>query len=336
VVTRSEPVVVVSGASAGVGRAVAALYARRGARLGLLARGKAGLEGARADAERLGAAALALPTDVADAAQVMAAAERVEAELGPIDVWVNNAMVSVFARAVDITPAEYRRVMEVNFLGYVHGTLAALERMLPRDRGAVVQVGSALAYRGIPGQSAYCASKHAIEGYVESLRAELLGEGSNVKVTMVQLPAVNTPQFGWVRTRLPRHPRPVPPIFQPEVAARAVAWAAEHGPRELDVGASTVLTRLGNRFAPGLLDRYLARSGIDSQQTDEPVDLDTWEDNLDSPVDDGEDRGTRGRFDDRAHERSAQLWAATHKPRLALGLAAAGLTAGLLSRRGRS
>jgi hypothetical protein len=197
-----------------------------------------------------------------------------------------------------------------------------------------MQVGSALAYRGIPLQAPYCASKHAIQGFVESLRTELLHAGSAVRVGMVQLPAVNTPQFGWVRTRLPRHPQPVPPIYQPEVAARAIVWAAEHGPRELDVGMPTLLTRLANKLAPGLLDRYLGRTGIDSQQTGEPVDLERWRDNVDAPVDDAEDRGTRGIFDDRAHERSPQLWATTHKLPLAGGVAAAAaLTAGLLNRR---
>jgi hypothetical protein len=223
--------------------------------------------------------------------------------------------------------------MEVNFLGVVHGTQAALRRMLPRDRGSVVQVGSALAYRGIPLQAPYCASKHAIQGFNESLRAELLHAGSGVRVGMVQLPALNTPQFGWVRTRLPRHPQPVPPIFQPEVAARAIVWAAEHGVRELNVGTPTVLTRLANRLAPGLVDRYLARTGVRSQQSGEPVDLEHWRDNLDEPVDDSEDHGAHGIFDQRAHERSPQLWVATHKAPLAGLTAVAGLAAGALARR---
>jgi NAD(P)-dependent dehydrogenase (short-subunit alcohol dehydrogenase family) len=332
-------VVVITGASAGVGRATVREYARRGASLGLLARGKAGLEGARADAERLGAAGVvAIPTDVADPDQVEAAAARIEVELGAPDVWVNDAMVSVFAPVHQITPAEFRRVMEVNYLGVVHGTLAALRRMLPRDRGSIVQVGSALAYRGIPLQAPYCASKHAIQGFMESLRAELLHAGSGVRVGMVQLPAVNTPQFSWVRTRLPRHPQPVPPIFQPEVAARAIVWAAERGVRELNVGAPTVLTRLANRLAPGLVDRYLARTGVEGQQTGEAVDLEHWRDNLEEPVDSSEDHGAHGIFDERAHDRSAQLWAATHKPSTAslAGLAAgAAIAVGALARHRR-
>jgi NADP-dependent 3-hydroxy acid dehydrogenase YdfG len=236
--TSTTPVTVITGASAGVGRAVTREFARQGARLGLLARGRAGLEAARADAELLGASQVAtVAADVADAAQVEAAAAKLEAELGPPDVWVNNAMTSVFAPAWEITAEKYRRVAEVIFLGYVHGTLAALARMRPRDRGTIVQVGSALAYRGIPLQAPYCAAKHAIQGFDDSLRADLHHAGSRVRVSSVHLPALNTTQFTWVRTRLPRHPQPVPPIYQPEVAARAIAWAAQHGPRELQVGA---------------------------------------------------------------------------------------------------
>lgn len=304
-------------------------FARRGAALGLIARGAAGLEAARADAERLGAVkAVAVQADVADAGQVAEAARRLEAELGPYDVWVNNAMVSVLANSWDVRPEEFRRVMEVNFLGYVYGTQEALARMRPRGRGTIVQVGSSLAYRGVPGQAAYCASKHAIQGFMDSLRAELLAEDSGVRVTMVQMPALNTPQFSWVRTRLPRHPQPVPPIYQPEVAARAVVWAAEHGPRELNVGGVTVATRMANRVAPGLLDRYLGRTGLKSQQTGEQVDLSRWRDNVDAPADGGEDRGAHGVFDDRAHPRSWQLTARTHRAGLAVaGAAATALTA---------
>src|SRR5438067_3630877 len=220
--------VVVTGASAGLGRATVRAFARQGARIGLLARGRAGLEGARRDVEALGGEALVLPTDVADPDQVERAAAAVESEFGPIDVWVNDAMCSVFSPAKEMTPADYKRVTEVTYLGFVYGTLAALKRMLPRDRGVIVQVGSALAYRGIPLQSAYCGAKHAIQGFTESVRCELIHDGSRVRVTMVQLPAVNTPQFGWVKSRLPRKPRPVPPVYQPEVAAEAVVWAAHH------------------------------------------------------------------------------------------------------------
>src|SRR4029450_11517075 len=236
--------VVVAGASAGVGRATVREFAKRGAAVGLIARGAAGLEAARAEAEELGAAKVAAASaDVADAGQLASATARLEAELGPFDVWVNDAMVSVFAPIWEIAPAEFQRVMEVDYLGYVYGTLEALARMRPRNSGTIVQVGSALAYRGIPGQAPYCASKHAVQGFMDSLRAELFAEASGVRVTMVQLPALNTPQFGWVRTRLSRHPQPVPPIFQPEVAAPGVVWAAAHAPRELKVGGSTVGSR---------------------------------------------------------------------------------------------
>src|SRR3989440_3508526 len=264
-------VVVITGAAAGLGRATARAFAREGAHIGLLARGRDGLEGARRDVERLGGRALALPTDVADAAQVEQAAEVAEHEFGPIDVWVNNAMVSVFSPVKEMKPEEYKRVTEVTYLGVVYGTLAALKRMLPRDRGVIVQVGSALAYRGIPLQSAYCAAKHAIQGFVDSLRCELLHDKSNVRVTMVQLPAMNTPQFSWVKSRLPRKPQPVPPIYQPELAAEAIIYAAYQNRREMEVGMSTVLAVEGNKVFPGLMDRYLARTNYEAQQTDEPV-----------------------------------------------------------------
>jgi NAD(P)-dependent dehydrogenase (short-subunit alcohol dehydrogenase family) len=316
-----DRVIVISGASAGVGRATARELAGKGARLALLARGKAGLEAAREEALRLGApAAIAVQTDIADAEQVEAAADRAERELGPIDVWINVAMVSVFAPVTEIDPADFRRVMDVNFLGFVHGTQAALRRMRPRDQGTIVQVGSALAYRGIPLQSAYCASKHALDGFTESLRSELIAEGSSVRVSLVHLPALNTPQFGWVRTTLPKHPQPVPPIFQPEVAARAIAWAAEHAPRERNVGASTVATRVGNVLAPGLIDRYLARNGIGDQQTDLPIDHETWQDNLWQARDAEVDHGAHGIFDDEAKPRSLHAWANTHRLLTAAGL----------------
>jgi NAD(P)-dependent dehydrogenase (short-subunit alcohol dehydrogenase family) len=249
-------VVVITGASAGVGRATAVAFAKREARVGLLARGRDGLKGARAEVESAGGKALLVPTDVSDAGAVERAARRIEEEFGPIDVWINNAMTSVFSPVKEMTPDEFRRVTEVTYLGYVYGTLAALGRMLPRNRGHVVQVGSALAYRGIPLQAAYCASKHAIQGFTESLRSELLHDGSDIQLTMVQMPALNTPQFRWVRSRLPRKAQPVPPIFQPEVAAEAVYWAAHHGRDELWVGFSAVKAIVGNKIIPRALDRY--------------------------------------------------------------------------------
>jgi NAD(P)-dependent dehydrogenase (short-subunit alcohol dehydrogenase family) len=316
-------VVVITGASSGVGRACAHEFARRGARLGLIARGRDGLEAARREVEALGGRALVLPLDVADAEAVEAAALAVEEQLGPIDVWINNAMLSVFSPIAELSAEEVRRVTEVTYLGYVHGTISALRRMRPRDRGVIVQVGSALAYRAIPLQAAYCAAKHAIEGFNESLRCELLHDGSSVSVTMVQLPALNTPHFSVVRTRLPRHPKPVPPIFQPELAARAIAYAAEHPRRELWVAGSTARAVLGNKLAPALLDRYLARNGYEAQQTAEPVELERA-DNLARPL--PGDRGAHGIFDGEAHARSLQFLAVTHRRLLAvsvLGAAAA-------------
>jgi NAD(P)-dependent dehydrogenase (short-subunit alcohol dehydrogenase family) len=315
-------VVVVTGASAGVGRATAEAFARRGARVALLARGQERLEGAAGAVRLLGGCALPLPIDVADERAVEAAAARVEDELGPIDVWVNNAMATVFARFQDLTPEEFRRATEVTYLGSVWGTRAALNRMVPRDRGVVVQVGSALAYRGIPLQAAYCGAKHALQGFVESVRTELMHDGSDVRLTMVQLPALNTPQFSWVRARLPKHPQPVPPIYQPEVAAEAIVWAADHRPRELWVAWPTVRAIVGNRIAPALVDRYLARTGIEAQQLDEPLDPGR-PDNLESPASGA--WGVRGRFDDRARTSSTLLGLRRH--RAALGFAAFGLAA---------
>ena len=321
-------VVVVTGASGGVGRATAVEFARRGAAMALLARGEEGLAGACRDVEAVGGQALPIVADVADHIDVESAAAQVERELGPIDVWVNSAMASVFAPFTEIGPEEFRRVTEVTYHGVVFGTRAALHRMLPRDSGTIVQVGSALAYRGIPLQSAYCGAKHAVQGFTEAVRCELLHDRSNVRVTMVQLPAVNTPQFDWVLSRLPRRARPVPPIYQPEVAAVAVRYAAEHPDRrEYRVGGSTAATLLANAVAPGLLDRYLAATGYDAQQSDEPRPPDQpatlWK-----PADgeDGRDFGTHGRFDDTAHPRSVQAWASRHRRALAAGAA---VTAGL-------
>ena len=310
ITARQPEVVVVTGASAGLGRAIVRAFARQGAHIGLLARGRDGLEGARRDVESLGGRALVLPTDVSDAAQVERAAEAVEREFGPVDIWVNNAMVSVFSPVKEMKPEEYKRVMEVTYLGYVYGTLAALRRMLPRDRGCIVQVGSALAYRGIPLQSAYCAAKHAVQGFTESLRCELIHDHSNVRVTMVQLPAMNTPQFSWVKSRLPRKPQPVPPIYQPEIGAEAVLFAAHNDRREMYVGYSTVEAIIGDKIAPGFADWYLARNGYDAQQTREPVEPDR-RDNLWESV--PGDRGAHGDFDTRATNSSPQLWANTHR-----------------------
>jgi short-subunit dehydrogenase len=316
-------VVVVTGASAGVGRASAQAFAKRGARIGLISRGRAGLEGAKKEVESLGGKALVLPSDVADAAAIETAAQRVEEEFGLIDIWVNNAMVSVFSPVKEMTPEEFKRVTEVTYLGYVYGTLAALKRMLPRDQGMVVQVGSALAYRGIPLQAAYCASKHAVQGFVDSLRAELIHDRSNVRVTMVQMPALNTPQFRWVKSRLPNKAQPVPPIFQPEVAAEAIYWAAHNDRRELLVGWPTVKAVEGNKIAPGYADRFLAKHGYKAQQTNEPVDPDS-PNNLWEPVDAAKDHGVHGVFDSRSRSWSAELWADTHRKWLAIAGAALG------------
>lgn len=313
--SNESEVVVITGASAGVGRATARKFGERGARVGLLARGEDGLEGARRDVENAGGEAVTVQTDVAEMEQVEDAADEVEDEFGPIDVWVNCAMTSVFSEVREMEAEEYRRVTEVAYLGYVHGTLTALERMESRDEGSIVQVGSALAYRGIPLQSAYCASKHAIKGFTESLFTELLHDDSGVDVSMVHLPGLNTPQFTWIKSRLPNKPQPVPPIYQPEVAADAIVWAAHHDRRELYVGRPTLKTVLGEKFAPRFLDRFLARSGFSSQQTEEPEEPDR-EHNLWEPV--AGDHGARGPFDDRAKQRSSQLWLTTHRETVGL------------------
>ena len=317
---KKREVVVITGASAGVGRATVRKFARHGASVALIARGQDGLEAARREVEALGGKALVLPLDVADASQVEAAAEKVESELGPIDIWVNNAMTSVFSPIKEMTAEDFKRVTEVTYLGYVYGTLAALRRMLPRDRGTIVHVGSALAYRSIPLQAAYCASKHAVLGFFASLRTELLHDRSGVHTTMVQMPALNTPQFGWVKSRLPRKAQPVPPIYQPEVAARAIYYAAHHPDRrEYFAGWSTVKAIVGNKLAPSFADRYLARHGYDSQQYDGGDDPDR-PNNLYEPL--KGDYGAHGSFDDRAHSRSLELWAETHANWLALAAAA--------------
>jgi NAD(P)-dependent dehydrogenase (short-subunit alcohol dehydrogenase family) len=330
-------VVVVTGASGGIGRATAQAFAARGAKVALIARGEAGLSGAAREIEKAGGMALPIPADVSDPDQVEAAAAKAEDALGPLDVWVNVAFTSVFAPFQEITPAEFKRVTEVDYLGYVYGTMAALARMRPRDAGTIVHVGSALAYRGIPLQSAYCGAKHAIQGFHESLRCELLHDKSNVHVTMVQMPAVNTPQFDWVLSRLPKPAQPVPPIYQPEVAARAVLYAADHPKRrEYWVGGSTMGTLIANAVAPGLLDRYLGKTGFSSQQDDRPEPADRAT-NLWEPADgpSGHDYTSHGSFDDRATKKSAQLWASQNHGRLAAAAGVLAATAALVGSRGR-
>ncbi|MEU0334306.1 SDR family oxidoreductase [Streptomyces sp. NPDC006193] len=318
------PTVVITGASAGIGRATARLYARRGADVVLIARGAGGLEAAADEVAALGGRPLVQVADAADPAQLEAAADAAEKSFGPIDVWINCAFSTVFAPFEEITAEEFQRVTEVTYLGFVNGTRSALKRMLPRDRGTIVQVGSALGERSIPLQSAYCGAKHAINGFTSSLRTELLHRGSNVHLTIAQMPAVNTPQFQWVRSRLPGHPMPVPPIYQPEVAARGVLYAADHPRRkQYYVGATTVATLWANRLAPALLDRYLARTGFGSQQIDRmpPAGLD----NLFEPVDrePAEDQGAHGAFDDTAHARSWEETLVRHPAVTALGVGAA-------------
>ncbi len=324
--------VVVTGASAGVGRATAIAFAREGARVGLIARGEEGLEATVRDVEAAGGTALMLPCDVSDAAAVDAAAERVERELGSIDVWVNGAMTAVLAKTWDVTPEDFRRVTEVTYLGYVHGTLAALKRMRPRNAGVIVQVGSALAYRSIPLQASYCAAKFAIRGFTDSLRCELMHDKSAVRVTMVQLPGLNTPQFTSVRTTLTRQPRPVAPVFQPEVAAEAILFAAEHPRREVWVGGNTVTIILANHLVPWLADLFLAKTNIDAQQAPTPID-EQRPDYLYEPL--PGDQGAHGIFDDEAKTRSVQLELARNRGAVVAGATAlgAGVLAGLRARR---
>jgi NAD(P)-dependent dehydrogenase (short-subunit alcohol dehydrogenase family) len=327
----SEQVVVVTGASSGVGRAVARAFGAAGAKVGLIARTREALDEAAREIAASGSEALVLPLDVSDPAKVSAAAHAVVERFGRIDTWVNDAMVSVFSPVHETTPDEYRRVVEVNYLGTVYGTLAALEHMRQQGDGVILQIGSALVYRSIPLQSAYCASKAAIRGFTDSLRCELFHEKSRIKVCMLQLPAVNTPQFDVVRTRLPRKPKPVPPIFQPEVIARAALYASQHPSREIWVAGSAVKAILGQKLIPGLLDRYLGRIGYDAQQTEEPIEP-YRRDNVFAPI--PGDRGAHGRFDDESRGFSLELWTRVRRAFVAGGVAAAALALSVKALRG--
>jgi NAD(P)-dependent dehydrogenase (short-subunit alcohol dehydrogenase family) len=318
--SKREETVVITGASGGIGRSTARRFAADGARIGLIARGRHGLEAAAREVEEAGGHALTLPVDVADHDQVEAAADSVEDAFGAIDVWVNNAMVTVYAEFMEIEPDEFRQATDVTYLGMVWGTRAALKRMVPRDRGSIVQVCSAMSYRGIPLQSPYCGAKHACKGFTESVITELLHHKSKVRVSMIQLPGLNTTQFTWGRTKLPKQTMPVPPIYQPEIAADAIHHAAHHKRRQIYVGIPTVMNILGERFAPWLLDRYLAKTGFDSQMTEHPLNPD-GHDNLFDPVD--EDRGAHGPFDEKAHSHSAQYALAKRRGAVLAGIGAA-------------
>lgn len=327
-----DKVVVITGATGGVGRATAWEFAKQGAKVALLARGTEQLEGTKKEVEQYGGTALAISVDVSDAEAVENAAERIEKELGPIDVWVNNAMNSVFAPFKEIKPDEFKRVTEVTYLGQVYGTMAALKRMLPRNKGSIVLVGSALAYRGIPLQSAYCGAKHGIQGFYDSLRTELMHDKSNIKTCMVQLPAMNTTQFGWVLSRLPNKPRPMGKVYQPEVAAHAIVYAAAHNRREIYVGYPTFKAIMGNKVAAWYADYVLANTGYDGQQTEEPVSANR-KNNVWEPV--NEDRGAYGSFGNIAAKRSLTLWASLNRNviRAAAGIAVLGIFAVLQAKK---
>lgn len=315
-------VVVVTGAGAGIGRAIARRFGVGGCRVALLSRGEEALAGAKREVEQVGGTAMAIPTDVADPEAVEAAAERVERELGPIDIWVNDAMTTVFGFFEEIEPEEYRRATDVTYHGTVWGTQAALKRMVPRDRGTIVLVGSALAYQGIPLQAPYCGAKHAVKGFFDSVRAELRHKDSGVHVTMVQLPGLNTPQFDHCRAKTDGHPQPVAPVYQPEVAADAVYWAAQHRRRQAYVGISTLYTVLGSKLAPWIAERYLAKTAVSGQQTEDPPEPKNKEGNLMAPQ--PGDPGAHGRFDEKAHGRSPQWWASKNRG-LLTGVAALAL-----------
>lgn len=317
--TEKSRVIVVTGASAGVGRAIAREFGKEKAKIGLIARNPDGLEAAKKEIEAAGGQAIVLPLDVSDSNSVEKATSEVESSLGPIDVWVNDAMVSVFSPVTEMLPEEFKRVTEVTYLGYVYGTLSALKRMKTRDQGIIIQIGSALAYRSIPLQSAYCASKHAISGFTESLRTELLHDSSKVKICQINLPAVNTPQFSWVKSRLPRHPQPVPPIYQPEVIARAVRYISHHPRRRMDIAFSTLKAVIAEKIVPSVADEYLARYGYSSQQTDQPVQPDR-KDNLWSPL--PGDHGAHGIFSSRARQFSFFLWMDMNRLSILLGMGA--------------
>ena len=323
-------VVVVTGASAGIGRAAVQQFARAGARIALIARDPERLEAARAEAERLGSPqAIAIPADMADHGQVEAAAGRAETELGPIDIWINNAMATVFAPFADISPEDFRRVTDVTYHGFVWGTMAALKRMRPRNRGTIVQVSSALAYRSIPLQSPYCGAKHAIKGFTQSVRTELEHERSGIHLALVDMPGVNTPQFEWCKTTLTHHPKPIGTYYQPELAARAIYWAAHARRAEICVGYPTLAAMLAEKFIPRLLDRYLARTGVAGQQGPQAIPADR-PNNLWRPV--PGPYGAHGTFDAGASTTSVQLWATTHRAWLLAGVGAAAGAAGLALR----